>query len=127
MKKRPLTPPKNIEMIRALQTILQDPMIRSGRPETLQAITGIAAGRSVTRSSFANARSLMNSIFDYAADQDYILSNPARLVSSRGLKFKIPDHQDEIYTNEEREKAFLTGKGKEHPHRRIESTEKRCR
>ena len=118
MKKRPLTPPKNIEMIRALQTILQDPMIRSGRPETLRAITGIAAGRSVTRSSFANARSLMNSIFDYAADQDYILSNPARLVSSRGLKFKIPDHQDEIYTNEEREKIMAVAIRKDHVYAR---------
>lgn len=78
----------------------------------------ITAGRAITSKTFNNVRSLLNSILAYATDNDILPYNTALSASTKGLKFKISDNQDEVYTNEERSKILAVAMQTDHVYAR---------
>ena len=67
---------------------------------------GISANESLTRNTLTNAKTLLNHIFDYAVDKDYIPYNIARSVNTRDLHCKESDNELKVYTDEERDKIL---------------------
>lgn len=66
----------------------------------------ISAGEALTRNSLTNAKTLLNHIFDYAVDKDYIPYNIARSVNTRDLHCKESNNELKVYTDEERDKIL---------------------
>lgn len=63
----------------------------------------ITAGGAIARSTLTNAKTLLNHIFDYAVDHDYVPYNVARSVNTRDLHCKEVDNDYKVYTDKERE------------------------
>ena len=66
----------------------------------------ICANGAITRKTLNNAKTILNHVFDYAVDNDYVLANTARSVSTRDLHCKEVDNELKVYTNEERDKII---------------------
>ncbi len=67
----------------------------------------ITANEAITRGTLTNAKSLLNHVFDYAVDHDYITYNLARSVNTRDLHCKENNNDYKVYTDEEREKVLV--------------------
>ena len=63
----------------------------------------ITANQSLSRKALANAKSLLNHVFDYALDEDLVSSNLARSVNTRDLICMEVDNGAKVYSEEERE------------------------
>ena len=68
----------------------------------------ITAHEAITRKALSNAKSLMNHIFDYAIDNDYVTQNLARNVNTRDLICKEVDNEEKVYSDDERQ-AVMAG------------------
>ncbi len=64
------------------------------------------SGRSISRAELGNIKGIINMIFDYAVVNDIVNVNVAKSVSTKGLKCKIVNNKDKVYTPEERESLF---------------------
>lgn len=67
----------------------------------------ICANAGITRRSLNNAKTILNRIFDYAVDRDYINFNVARSVRTSDLLCKEEDNEELVYSDEERNKVML--------------------
>lgn len=63
----------------------------------------ICAHGAITRKCLNNVKAIMNHIYDYAFDKDYVGNNIARNVSTRDLYCKEVDNELKVYTNKERD------------------------
>lgn len=70
----------------------------------------ISAGESLTRRGLNNAKTILNRIFDYAVDMDYVTGNIARAVRTTDLICKDEDNEELIYSDEERLKIMRQAK-----------------
>lgn len=60
----------------------------------------------LSRNTLTNAKTLLNHVFDYAVDNDYLPYNIARSVNTRDLHCREVNNDLKVYTNEEREKIL---------------------
>ena len=66
----------------------------------------ICANGGITRKTLNNAKTILNHVFDFAVDHDYIPSNTARSVNTRDIRCKDVNNELKVYSNEEREKII---------------------
>lgn len=66
----------------------------------------ISAGESMTRRSLNNVKTVLNHIFDYAVDKDYVTVNVARSVRTSDLICREEDNNDLVYSDEERRRIM---------------------
>ena len=64
------------------------------------------AGRAISRAELGNIKGIANMILDYAVVNDLIDNNVAKSVSTKGLKCRIVNNKDKVYTPEERKALF---------------------
>ncbi len=62
----------------------------------------ISANEALTRRSLNNAKTILNKVYDYAIDKDYVSTNVARSVSTSDLICKEEDNEDLVYSDYER-------------------------
>ncbi|MCR5604385.1 MAG: site-specific integrase [Lachnospiraceae bacterium] len=62
----------------------------------------ISANETLTRRSLNNIKSILNQIYDYAVDHDYVSSNIARSVRTTDLICREEDNEDLVYSDDER-------------------------
>lgn len=73
------------------------------RASTIKAFyAGICTKEHLTRRGLNNAKTILNRIFDYAIDHDYVSLNVARSVRTTDLICKEEDNEDLVYSDEER-------------------------
>lgn len=66
----------------------------------------ITANGAISRKTLNNAKTILNHVFDYAVDNDYVASNAARSVNTRDLHCKDVNNELKVYTDEERNKII---------------------
>ncbi|WP_143008462.1 tyrosine-type recombinase/integrase [Pseudobutyrivibrio sp. YE44] len=66
----------------------------------------ICANGAISRKTLNNAKTILNLVFDYAVDHDYVASNIARSVSTRDLHCKEVNNELKVYSNAERDKII---------------------
>lgn len=66
----------------------------------------ISANEALTRRGLNNAKTILNQVFDYAIDRDYVSSNIARSVRTADLICKEEDNDELVYSDEERLKVM---------------------
>ena len=66
----------------------------------------ICANGAITRKTLNNAKTILNHVFDYAVDNDYVPSNTARSVGTRDIHCKEVNNELKVYSNEERDKIL---------------------
>lgn len=66
----------------------------------------ICANGAISRKTLNNAKTILNHVFDYAVDNDYISTNAARSVNTRDIHCKDVNNELKVYSNEEREKII---------------------
>ena len=62
----------------------------------------ISANQCMTRRTLNNAKTILNHIFDYAVDKDYITANNARAVRTTDLICKEEANEELVYSDSER-------------------------
>nr|MCR5234215.1 site-specific integrase [Lachnospiraceae bacterium] len=62
----------------------------------------LSANQSMTRKTLNNAKTILNHVFDYAVDMDYISVNNARSVRTTDLICKEEANEELVYSDEER-------------------------
>ena len=66
----------------------------------------ISAKEALTRHGLNNAKTILNQVFDYAIDRDYVSNNIARSVRTADLICKEEDNDDLVYSDQERLKVM---------------------
>ena len=66
----------------------------------------ICADSAISRKTLNNAKTILNLVFDYALDRDWISANIARSVNTRDLHCKEVNNELKVYTDEERDKII---------------------
>ena len=66
----------------------------------------ICANGAISRKTLNNAKTILNHVFDYAVDNDYISTNAARSVNTRDIHCKDVNNELKVYSNEERDKII---------------------
>lgn len=70
----------------------------------------ITAHEAITRRGLNNAKTILNRIYDYAIDNDYVNSNVARSVRTSDLICKEEDNEELVYSDAERYKIMNQAK-----------------
>ena len=70
----------------------------------------ITAHEAITRRGLNNAKTILNRIYDYAIDNDYVSSNVARSVRTSDLICKEEDNEELVYSDAERYKIMNQAK-----------------
>jgi len=63
----------------------------------------ICGNGAITRKSLNNAKTILNHIYDYAFDRDYVAANLARSISTRDIHCKEVNNELKVYSDEERD------------------------
>ena len=66
----------------------------------------ICANGAISRKTLNNAKTILNHVFDFAVDHDYVSANAARSVNTRDIHCKEVNNELKVYSNEEREKII---------------------
>lgn len=66
----------------------------------------LCSNGAITRKTLNNAKTILNHVFDYAVDNDYIVANFARSVSTKDLYCKEVNNELKVYTDKERDKII---------------------
>ena len=66
----------------------------------------ITANGAISRKTLNNAKTILNHVFDYAVDNDYVASNASRSVNTRDIHCTVVDNELKVYTNDERDKII---------------------
>ncbi len=67
----------------------------------------LSANQSMTRRTLNNAKTILNHVFDYAVDRDYVNANNARAVRTTDLICKEEANEELVYSDDEREKIMI--------------------
>lgn len=86
--------------------IVKKPICDLKRIDFLNLFRAITKDRTLTKKHFANIKSVLNGIMNYAVEQELILHNPIGDINCKQLPFKPVNHKNDVITIEERQKIL---------------------